>query len=116
MKKLVLSVALISWIGFSASAQEQKKEHNKEKHHMQKEHSMQHWCWKDGKIMEMKDGKSMQLTKETKVGDVWIRPNGEVVMKDKKVVQLKADQYLDHTGAIHQMMKPKEMKMPPSKK
>lgn len=83
---------------------------------MQKEHNMQHWCWKDGKIVEMKDGKSIHMTKETKVGDVWIHPNGEVVMKDKKVVKLQTDQYLDHNGTIHQMMKPQEIKKIPSKK
>jgi hypothetical protein len=49
------------------------------------------------------------MTTETQVGDVWIRPNGEVVMKDNKVVHLKADQYLDAEGKIH-TMKQKMMK------
>lgn len=116
MKRLVLLVALISWIGFSASAQEEQKEHQKKEHHMKMEHSKHHWFWKDGKVMEMKDGKAVHMTTETKVGDVWIRPNGEIVMQNNKVVHLKAGEYLDEKGVIQQMMKKKEMKMEPQKK
>ena len=116
MKKLFLFVALFTWIGFSASAQvkkETKKEERKEEQKeakMQMEHKMHHWTFKNGKVMEMKDGKTMEKTTETKVGDVWIRPNGEVVMKDNKVVHLKADQYLDEKGMIHTMKHEKMMK------
>lgn len=117
MKKLFLFVALFAWIGFSASAQvpkETKKEMKKEsKTKMDSEkmqHNMHHWTFKNGKVMEMKDGKTTEMTTETKVGDVWIRPNGEVVMKDNKVVHLKADQYLDAEGKIHTMKHEKMMK------
>lgn len=111
MKKLVLLVALLSWIGFSATAQEQKKEQHKEGHRMKMEHQKHHWFWKDGKVMEMKDGKAVHMTTETQVGDVWIRPNGEVVKKDNSVVQLKKGQYVNESGEIHEMMHNKEKKM-----
>jgi hypothetical protein len=112
MKKLFLFVALFAWIGFSASAQvkkETKKEEQKESK-MQMDHNKHHWTFKNGKVMEMKDGKETVMTTETQVGDVWIRPNGEVVMKDNKVVHLKADQYLDAEGKIHTMKHEKMMK------
>lgn len=115
MKKLIFLVVLFSWIGYSATAQEQQKESQKKEHHMKMEPSKHRWFWKDGKVMEMKDGKTMHMTTETKVGDVWIRPNGEVVMKDNKTVKLKESEYLDNNGVIHQMMKKKEMKMEPQK-
>lgn len=117
MKKLFLFVALFAWIGFSASAQvrkESKKEEHKEEHKeskMKMDHKMHHWVVKNGKVMMMKDGKETVMTTETRVGDVWIRPNGEVVMKDNKVVHLKADQYLDAKGMIHHMDKMKTEKM-----
>lgn len=120
MKKLFLLVALFSWIGFSASAQVHKEETKKEEKKeakMKMDHEKHHWVWKNGKVMEMKDGKSMHMTTETQVGDVWIRPNGEVVMKDNKVVHLKEGQYVDSKGEIHNMMKKKmeEKKMEPTK-
>jgi hypothetical protein len=124
MKKVFLFVALFAWIGFSASAQvhkESKKEEQKEEQReakMQMDHNMHHWVFKNGKVMEMKDGKSTEMTTETHVGDVWIRTNGEVVMKDNKVVHLKADQYVDEKGKIHTMMhknKMEEKKMEPPK-
>lgn len=112
MKKLFLFVALFSWIGFSASAQVQKETKKEERMEskMQMDHNKHHWTFKNGKVMEMKDGKETEMMTETKVGDVWIRPNGEVVMKDNKVVHLKADQYLDDEGKIHTMMREKMMK------
>lgn len=113
MKKLFLFVALFAWIGFSASAQvqkESKKEEHKESK-MKMDHNMKHWVVKNGKVMMMKDGKATEMTTETRVGDVWIRPNGEVVMKDNKVVHLKAEEYLDAKGMIHHMDKKKMEKM-----
>jgi hypothetical protein len=118
MKKLFLFVALFTWIGFSASAQvmkdSTKKEMRKESKEMKKESKMDHrmthhWIVRDGKVMEVKDGKEHHMTTETEVGGgVWIRPNGEVVMKDNKVVHLRSDQYLDTKGKIHTMMKAKK--------
>ncbi len=105
MKRLFLFVALFAWIGFSASAQvkkETKKEEHKESK-MQMDKNKHHFVLKDGKVMEWKDGKSTMMMTETRVGDVWIRPNGEVVMKDNKVVHLKEGQYLDEKGMIHNM-------------
>ena len=132
MKKLFLFVALFSWIGFSASAQVRKESTKKEVHkeskmgkdhkeskmktdheksEMKMGHQNHHWVYKDGKVMEMKDGKSTEMKSETHVGDVWIRPNGDIVMKNNKVVHLKADEYLDSKGMIHHMEKMKTEKM-----
>ena len=119
MKKLILFVALFSWIGFSASAQvrkETQKEHPTETKKMEK--ASHHWYFKDGKVMEMKNGKETAISAETKVGDVWVRPNGEVVMKDKKVVHLKEGQYVNSEGKIHEKMNSdgmKKKKMEPPK-
>lgn len=119
MKKVFLFVALFAWIGFSASAQDQ-KERTKDQHKdskMQMDKNMHHWVFKNGKVMEMKDGKSTEMTTETKVGDVWIRTNGEVVMKDNKVVHLKEGQFVDEKGKIHDMdkMKMDKKRMEPPK-
>lgn len=119
MKKLFLFVALFTWIGFSASAQVQKEDTKKEeKKGAKMDQNKHHWMFKDGKVMEMKDGMATEMTTETQVGDVWIRTNGEVVQKDNKVVQLKAGQYVDEEGMIHTMMRKKktsDKKMPPPK-
>ena len=114
MKKVFLFVALFAWIGFSASAQEresEKKDKKESKMHMDKD--KHYWVFKNGKVMEMKDGKSTEMTTETQVGDVWIRVNGEVVMKDNKVVQLKEGQYVDDKGMIHDKMKMDKKRMDP---
>ncbi len=116
MKKVFLFVALFAWIGFSASAQDQKertkKDHQKDSK-MDMNQNKHHWIFKNGKVMEMKDGKSTEMTTETQVGDVWIRANGEVVMKDNKVVQLKEGQYIDDKGMIHDKMKMDKKRMDP---
>lgn len=108
MKKLFLFVALFTWIGFSASAQETQKDDRKDSE-MKMDQNKHHWKFKDGKVFEVKDGKKMEMTEETQVGDVWIRTNGQVVLKDDKVVQLKEGQYVDEDGKIHDKMDKKKM-------
>jgi hypothetical protein len=131
MKKTFLIVALFTWIGFSASAQitkdtattetrtdsnkriEPKMDPQMDSIDMRNDHwkknssrmdSMNHyWIFRDGKVMEVKDGREEEMTTETEVNGVWIRTNGEVVMKNDKVVSLKEGQYLDKEGKIHKM-------------
>lgn len=121
MKKLFLFVALFTWIGFSASAQVTKDSTTKvprtdskkvidvkppiddfQVHHPQIDRMKNHWIVRDGKVMEVKDGKEQEMTTETEVSEgVWIRPNGDVVTKDNEVIRLKDNQYLDEKGKIH---------------
>lgn len=115
MKKLFLFVALLTWIGFSASAQirtdssrqnmplrtDSMQQDMPRPMEMQQNQNPSHWTFKDGKVMEMRDGKSSELKSERKIGDVWLRTNGQVVTKDNKVTQLREDQYIDEDGKIH---------------
>src|SRR5690554_4605077 len=115
MKKIFLFVALFTWIGFSASAQEEKKEERKETERKMDQDN-HYFIMKDGKIMEMKDGKVTEMTTETQVGDVWIRTNGQVVKKDNTIVKLKEGQYLDDQGKIHDKMNKDNMQKDKDKK
>src|SRR5690606_41030253 len=104
MKKLFLFVALFTWIGFSASAQDMKDSTKKESptgtkkvmdvkppvddfqiQHPQIDRMKNQWIVRDGKVIGVKDGKEREITEEVEISDgIRIRPNGE----DRKSTRL----------------------------
>lgn len=103
----MLMLALSFCIGFSVSAQVPEKE-NEDMPTQEKPIANQdgeHWIMKDGKVIHVEMGVETIMDTETEVNGVWIRPNGQVVKKDNKVIQLKEGQYVDSMGKIHKMKK-----------
>lgn len=119
MKKTILFFTLFAWIGFSAVAQvkettktnqqrppENRSQVNKMDQDTTKYDRMsEHYLLQNGKIVYMNNGTESPFDQEKEINGVWIRPNGDVVMKDSKIVRLKENQYIDAKGRIHPLPK-----------
>lgn len=100
MKKLLILLAAAAF-GLSAAAQHEGHSPTTTK---QADHTKEHLMMMDGKMMHMKDGKSMALTQEIKLSNgATIAKDGTLKMKNGKTRKLKNGEMIYMDGKMGKM-------------
>jgi hypothetical protein len=100
MKKLLILLAAAT-IGLTAAAQH---EGHTQKATDQTNHTKEHLMMMDGKMMHIKDGKTMELTQEMKLSNgATIAKDGTLKMKNGKTRKLKDGEMIYMDGKMGKM-------------